>query len=107
VRQLHQVARVGRAAGIEVSVCGEMASHPLGAFLLMGLDITALSMAWPSLSEIKRLVRDVRMEDARTAARKALAAPTAQDVTRCLVEGIGDSVDLSVFSGRWSLSVPG
>ena len=77
------------------------------AFLLMGLDITALSMAWPSLPEIKRLVRDVRMEDARTAARKALAAPTAKDVTRCLVEGIGDSVDLSVFSGRWSLSLPG
>ena len=106
VRQLHQVARVGRAAGIEVSVCGEMASHPLGAFLLIGLDITALSMAWPSLPEIKRLVRDVRMEDARSAARKALAAPTAHDVTRCLVEGIGDSVDLSVFSGRWSLSLP-
>ena len=106
VRQLHQVARVGRAAGIEVSVCGEMASHPLGAFLLIGLDITALSMAWPSLSEIKRLVRDVRMENARSAARKALAAPTAHDVTQCLVEGIGDSVDLSVFSGRWSLSLP-
>lgn len=106
VRQLHQVARVGRAAGIEVSVCGEMASHPLGAFLLMGLDITALSMAWPSLPEIKRLVRDVRIEDARTAARKALAAPTSAEVTRCLVEGVGDSVDLAVFSGRWSLSLP-
>ena len=106
VRQLHQVARVGRAAGIEVSVCGEMASNPLGAFLLLGLDITALSMAWPSLPEIKKLVRDIRMEDARAAARKALAAPTSQAVTDCLVEGIGDSVDLKVFSGRWSLSVP-
>lgn len=106
VRQLHQVARVGRAAGIEVSVCGELASHPLGAFLLMGLDITTLSMAWPSLPEIKRLVRDVRMENARTAARNALAAPTAHDVTECLVAGIGDTVDLSVFSGRWSLSLP-
>lgn len=106
VRQLHQVARVGRAAGIEVSVCGELASHPLGAFLLMGLDITALSMAWPSLPEIKKLIRDVRMEDARTAARAALTAPTSRDVIQCLVDGIGDSVDLSVFSGRWSLSVP-
>jgi phosphoenolpyruvate-protein phosphotransferase (PTS system enzyme I) len=106
VRQLHQVARVGRAAGIEVSVCGEMASNPLGAFLLLGLDITALSMSWPSLPEIKKLVRDVRIEDARAAARKALAAPTSQAVTDCLVEGIGDSVDLTVFSGRWSLSVP-
>ncbi|HUF76157.1 MAG TPA: phosphoenolpyruvate--protein phosphotransferase [Longimicrobiales bacterium] len=106
VRQLHQVARVGRAAGIEVSVCGEMAASPLGAFLLIGLDITVLSRAWPSLPEIKKLVRDVRIEDARKAARKALAADTSHEVTECLLEGIGDSVDLKAFSGRWSLSVP-
>jgi phosphotransferase system enzyme I (PtsI) len=106
VRQLHQVARVGRAAGIEVSVCGELASNPLGAFLLLGLDITALSMAWPSLPEIKKVIRDIRIEDARKAARKALSAPTSRDVTDCLVDGIGDSVDLQVFSGRWSLSLP-
>jgi phosphotransferase system enzyme I (PtsI) len=106
VRQLHQVARVGRAAGIEVSVCGELAANPLGAFLLLGLDITTLSMAWQSLPEINKVIRDVRMEDARRAARKALAAPTSGDVTDCLVQGIGDSVDLEVFSGRWSLSLP-
>ncbi len=106
VRLLHQVARVGRAAGIEVSLCGELASNPLGAFLLLGLDITALSVAWPSLPEIKKVIRGIRIEDARAAARKALAAPTSRDVTDCLVEGIGDSVDLKVFSGRWSLSLP-
>jgi phosphotransferase system enzyme I (PtsI) len=106
VRQLHQVSRVGRAAGLEVSVCGEMAANPLGAFLLLGLDITALSVAWPSLPEIKKVIRSVRMEDARAAARKALAAPTSRDVTQCLAEAIGDSVDLKVFAGRWSLSVP-
>ena len=104
VRQLHQVARVSRAAGIEVSVCGELAATPLGTFLLLGLDITSLSVAWPSLFEVKKLVRSVRIEDARTAARKALAAGSADEVTRCLVEGIGDSVDLAVFSDRWSLS---
>lgn len=106
VRLLHQVARVSRAAGIEVSVCGELASTPLGAFLLLGLDITTLSMSWPSIPEIKKFIRDIRVEDARTAARKALAAPTSKDVTDCLVAGIGDSVDLKVFQGRWSLSVP-
>jgi signal transduction protein with GAF and PtsI domain len=83
-----------------------MASNPLAAFLMLGLDITVLSMVWPSLPEIKKMLRDVRIEDARKAARKALAAPTGRDVIQCLVEGIGDSVDLSVFSGRWSLSVP-
>jgi len=87
-------------------VCGELASNPLGAFLLLGLDITTLSMAWPSLPEIKKFIRDIRIEDARTAARKALAAPTSRDVTDCLVAGIGNSVDLKLFQGRWSLSVP-
>lgn len=106
VRQLHQVARAGRAAGIEVSVCGELAGNPLGAFLLLGLDITALSMAWASLPEIKKVVRDVRMEDARAAARKALVASTSEEVVECLVEGIGGAVDLESFSGRWSLSLP-
>jgi phosphotransferase system enzyme I (PtsI) len=106
VRQLHQVARVGRAAGIEVSVCGELAANPLGAFLLLGLDIAALSMAWPSLPEIKKVIRDIRIEDARAAAREALAAPTSAEVTQCLIEGIGSTVDLKSFAGRWSLSVP-
>ncbi len=106
VRQLHQVSRVARAAGIEVSVCGEMAANPLGAFLLLGLDITALSVAWPSLPEVKKVIRAFRMEDARQAARRALAAPTSADVTSCLAEGLGEAVDLKAFSGRWSLSLP-
>lgn len=106
VRQLHQVSRVARAAGIEVSVCGEMAANPLGTFLLVGLDINALSVAWPTLPEVKKVIRSFRAEDARTAARKALAAPTSAEVTRCLAEGLGNAVDLSAFSGRWSLSLP-
>jgi len=106
VRQLHQVSRVARAAGIEVSVCGEMAATPMGAFLLIGLDITALSMGWPSLPEIKKFIRSIRIEDARRAARSALSARSAEEVTRCLRDAIGDAADLSVFSGRWSLSAP-
>ena len=47
VQQLSSVSRVAKSAGIEVSVCGEMAANPLGAFLLLGLDITTLSVAWP------------------------------------------------------------
>jgi phosphoenolpyruvate-protein phosphotransferase (PTS system enzyme I) len=106
VRQLHQVSRVARAAGIEVSVCGELAANPLGAFLLLGLDIHSLSVAWPSLPEIKKVIRELRIEDARKAAARALAAPTSREVTARLLEGVGDSIDLSAFSGRWNLNVP-
>jgi phosphotransferase system enzyme I (PtsI) len=100
VRQLHSVARVAHKAGIEVSVCGELAASPLGAFLLLGLDITALSIGWPSLPEIKKFIRSIRIEDARGAARKALAARSADEVTSCLTEAIGDAVDLSVYRTR-------
>lgn len=106
IRQLHQVSRVARAAGIEVSVCGELAANPLGAFLLLGLDIHSLSVAWPSLPEIKKVIREMRIEDARQAAARALAAPTSREVTARLLEGVGDSIDLAAFSGRWSLNVP-
>jgi phosphotransferase system enzyme I (PtsI) len=105
VHQLHKVSRVAKTAGIEVSVCGEMAANPLGAFLLLGLDITTLSVAWPSLPEVKKMVRSFRMEDARRAARAAVAAPTSREVVECLVEGIGGSVDLAAFSGRWNLPI--
>lgn len=103
VRQLHSVARVARAAGIEVSVCGEMAATALGAFLMIGLDISTLSVGWPALPELKKVLCEVRVEDARRAARKALAAPTASEVIACLSEGIGDAVDLDAFEGRWDL----
>jgi phosphotransferase system enzyme I (PtsI) len=106
VRQLHQVSRVARAAGIEVSVCGELAANPLGAFLLLGLEIHSLSVAWPSLPEIKKVIREFRIEKARKAAANALAAPTSKEVAGHLLEAVGDSVDLSAFSGRWNLNVP-
>lgn len=103
VRQLHSVARVARAAGIELSVCGEMAATVLGAFLLVGLDISTLSVAWPALPELKKFLREIRVEDARAAARRALAAPSAREVMECLSEGIGEEVDLAAFEGRWGM----
>ena len=106
VQQLDQVSRVARRAGIEVSVCGEMAANPLGAFLLLGLDITTFSVAWPSVPEVKKFIRAFRIEDARRAAREAVGAPTGREVVEALVEGIGGTADLAAFSGRWNLSLP-
>ena len=96
---------IGRTARIEVSVCGEMASNPLGAFLLLGLDITALSMAWPSLPEIRELISGIRMEDARIAAKQALSAGNSSEVIQCLADKIGNPANLRVFQGRWNLSI--
>ncbi|MBI4538469.1 MAG: phosphoenolpyruvate--protein phosphotransferase [Gemmatimonadetes bacterium] len=100
VRLLHRISTVARSGGIEVSICGEMASNPLGTFLLLGLDITALSVGWPSIPETKKVIRSICIADAQRAAAQALTAATASDVIRCLEEGIGDAIDLSTYAER-------
>jgi phosphotransferase system enzyme I (PtsI) len=104
IRLLDVTARAGRAAGIEVSVCGEMAAHPLAVFLLIGLGITALSVAPTSLPEIKKVIRSVPAVEAREAVHEALVAPTPEAVVKALGNGLARWLDLSLFSGRWNLS---
>lgn len=104
VQMLRQVAEAGRAAGIEVSVCGELAANPLGVYLLLGLGITALSVGPASLPEIKKVIRTVPAADARGVVAEALRADTASEVTEILAHGISKWLDLSLFSGRWNLS---
>jgi phosphoenolpyruvate-protein phosphotransferase (PTS system enzyme I) len=104
VKQIHHIAVAGREAGIEVSVCGEMASNPLAVFLLIGLGITALSVGTASLPEIKKVIRSVPSTEARAAATLALDAATPNEVVEILTQGISNWLDLSLFSGRWNLS---
>jgi phosphotransferase system enzyme I (PtsI) len=88
LRLLQQVADAACAAKKPASVCGEMASDPLSAFLLIGLGYETLSVAPPSLPRIRWLVRQVSRETARTAARSALDARTDADVLEVLRAGV-------------------
>jgi phosphotransferase system enzyme I (PtsI) len=104
LEMLRRTADAGRGAGLEVSVCGELASSPLGAYLLLGLGITALSMAPTALPEIKKVIRTVPASHARETVARALNAPDAETVRDILREGLGEWLDLSLFSGRWNVS---
>lgn len=104
VRLLGSVADAGRAAGIEVGVCGEFAAHPLGAFLLIGLGVQSLSVGPSALAEIKKVIRSVSREEAAAAAREALAAPTSTEVIEALTRHADDWIDLTRFMASWNLS---
>jgi phosphotransferase system enzyme I (PtsI) len=77
LRLIHSVVNVADKRGIEVGVCGEMASHPLSAFLLIGLGVRELSVAPRAVPVIKRLVRSMSVVQAREAAVEAMSAGTA------------------------------
>ena len=104
VRLLDLIIRAGNAAGIEVSVCGEFASNPLGAFLLIGMGADSLSVAPSSLAEIKKVIRAVTQADAREAVADALAASTPDAVAAGLTARLGKVLDLGKFNGSWNLS---
>ena len=97
VRQLHSVLQVGRAAGIPVSVCGEMASESLSAVLLLGLGYERLSVSPPALPLVKWVVRTVPEPAAARAAESALAAASAADVTETLRSVVGEYIDVRLL----------
>ncbi len=73
------VERAGRA-GIELSVCGEMAGDPVAALALVGVGIRKLSMAASSLAPVRRAVRATEEAELRAAAMGALDDPSAAAV---------------------------
>ncbi len=104
VRLLDLITRAGNEAGIEVGVCGELAANPVGAFLLIGMRASSLSVAPSSLAEIKKVIRSVTYEDAADAAREALRASTPDQLAMGLTERLGRWLDLGKFNGGYNLS---
>src|SRR6185436_9689806 len=72
LRLIRQTADVAKAHGIEIAVCGEMASEPLMAFALLGLGLRQLSVAPRSVPRVKKIVRSVAVAAAAAAAEEAL-----------------------------------
>ena len=94
LRLIRRIVDQGEQAGLEVGVCGEMASQPIMAYALLGLGVRRLSVAPRSVPLLKRIVRSISVRDAEVAATAALHAATAQDaeyeLVRRLREAIGD-----------------
>ncbi len=103
VRQLRRVVEVGRAAGLPVSVCGEMASEPLSAVLLLGLGYECLSVSPPALPLVKWVIRSIPDDAARRAADAALGAASAADVSAALREAVGGHIDVRLLDPQSAL----
>ena len=93
LRLLRDIRLAAAAADCPVSVCGEMASEPVSAYLLLGLGYRVLSVAPPSLPLAKWLVRHVSAAEAAAAAVTVLASRTTAEASRRAHEALGERVD--------------
>ena len=88
LRLIKGVIAAGKRAGIPVSMCGEMASDPIFAIILLGLGLEIFSMNPSSIPIIKNLVRSVRYKDCRKIAEVALTKKTAQEIEEFVIESV-------------------
>jgi phosphotransferase system enzyme I (PtsI) len=65
---------------IKVSLCGEMASEPILAPILLGLGLDEFSMSPLSILQIKKFIRNLKFKDAQTLANEVLGLSTGQEV---------------------------
>lgn len=95
LRLIRRIVEVGTTHGLEVAVCGEMASEPLMAFALLGLGLRELSVNPRSVPLVKRIVRGVSTAYAAEAATAATDAHTAaeaeHELHRRLLAVFGDA----------------
>lgn len=80
LRLVRQAVEEAETAGIELSVCGEMAGDPAAALCLVGLGIRQLSMATASIAMVRRAIRANALELLGREARRALDAASAAEV---------------------------
>lgn len=77
LRLIGMVGDAATASGKPLSVCGEAASDPLLAVVLVGLGVTSLSMVPNALREVRATLLRYSMEEARMLAQVALATTDA------------------------------
>ena len=75
LRLLHFVVEKARPAGVDVSVCGEMAGRPVEALALLAVGVRALSMSPGSIGPVKAMVRSLDLTEASDFMASALGQP--------------------------------
>jgi len=81
---LSQVIQTVKKEGKRVAMCGEMAGDPLSTLLLLGMGLEEFSMESLFVPVVKKIIRTVTYQDAKTTAQVALQMNTVGEIKRYL-----------------------
>ncbi|MGK2943948.1 MAG: phosphoenolpyruvate--protein phosphotransferase [Desulfuromonadales bacterium] len=84
LQALHQVCRAAKNAGIDVGMCGEMAGEDLYSLVLVALGFRELSMNAMNISRVKRIIRQIKIPEAKQILDHLLSLSTAAEISAAL-----------------------
>jgi len=91
LRALRQVVEASRRSGKPVAVCGEMASDPGCALLLLGMGFTSLSVNAAALPRVKWAIRSVDFPRMQSLAKEALMLDRPEPIRQRLEKALEDA----------------
>ena len=86
---IQRTIKTGRDNGKWVGMCGEMASDPYAAIILMAMGISELSMSAPAIPRVKEKIRSISMAEAKDHLAKVMLLETGAEVREYLKGHIG------------------
>jgi phosphotransferase system enzyme I (PtsI) len=99
IRMLKHVADVAREKDIKIFMCGEMAGTPHHIPLLLGIGLDELSMNPQTIPDIKRVIRSLNVEDARSFIKEALKQTTARSMFELIKDTYGNIFSEQLYTG--------
>jgi len=81
LRTIHHIVTEGKKSNVSVSMCGEMAADTLATPILVGLGLDCLSVSPSAIPSIKRTIRKLSFESAKSLAEKCLKMSSEKEVT--------------------------
>lgn len=88
---IQQVIDASHAEGKWTGMCGELAGDERATLLLLGMGLDEFSMSAISIPRIKKIIRNVNFEDAKSLAQQALQQPTAQEIEQLVADFLAES----------------
>ena len=92
LRTIDGVVRAATAHSMPVSICGEMASDPLQALLLVGLGVRELSMSPVAIAGVKAALRAASTSRLEPVARASLSLATADEIGAMLRRELAEAL---------------
>ncbi len=92
LRATDQIVRAAGKRGVPVSVCGEAASDPAIACLLIGMGVRDLSMNPFQTKRVRNAISNLTLAQAQAVAQSAVAAATPKEIQGVLACGLRDVI---------------